>query len=348
MKVIDLRSDTVTQPTLEMRDAMAQAPVGDDVYGEDPTVNKLEELAAQIMGKEAAIFVASGSMGNLVALLAHCGRADEVILGDYCHIAQWEQAGIAGLGGIFPRLVPNLADGRLALADIEQAISIANDDHCAATKLICLENSWNGMVLRPEYMRDVRELADEYSLSIHLDGARIFNAAHALATKPNKIASYVDSLQFCLSKGLSAPVGSMVCGTREFIAKVRRARKLVGGGMRQAGILAAAGIVALKKMVDRLGEDHETAALLAGKIADLPGLTVEVDRVETNMVFFNVAIPGLTNEQFCNQLSKAGLLAGVDPRLGIRAVTHYGIDAHDVNDAAEMIKSCLVSQAALA
>lgn len=347
MKVIDLRSDTVTLPTQEMRHAMAEAPVGDDVYGEDPTVNKLEELAAQIMGKEAALFVSSGTMGNLIALLSHCSRGDEAIIGDGSHIAIHEQAGISALAGVFPRMVPNLADGRLALADIERNIYRGNDDHFATTRLICLENTWNGMVLPLDYMRDVRELADEYDLHVHLDGARIFNAALALGVKPNKAASYADTVTFCLSKGLAAPVGSVLCGKKEFIAKARRARKLLGGGMRQVGILAAAGIVALKKMVERLADDHANAAKFARLLADIPGLTVEADRVQTNMVFFSVNTPGTTNAAFCAELRKLGLIVG-EESLGIRAVMHHGIDEKDVEAAAGIVKSAILQRAALA
>ena len=265
MKVIDLRSDTVTKPTPEMREAMYRAEVGDDVYGEDPTVNRLEAMAAQRMGKEAALFVASGTMGNLVALLTHCGRGDEVILGDRSHSFLFEQGGMAALGGITPWPVPNQPDGTMRLEDIERAIR-GDNVHFPRTRLICLENTHNmcnGAPLTAEYTAQVAELAHARGLRVHVDGARIFNAAAALNVGVQELVQEVDSVTFCLSKGLCAPVGSVLCGSADFVAEARRARKVVGGGMRQAGILAAAGIVALEQIADRMGEDHTRARRLA-------------------------------------------------------------------------------------
>ena len=251
MRVVDLRSDTLTRPTPAMSRAMAEADVGDDVFGEDPTVNQLEQLAADRMGKEAALFVASGTMGNLVSLLAHCGRGEEIILGSFAHTFYFEQGGSAAVGGIHPRTLPNQPDGTLTLSDIEGAIRPDNV-HFPRTRLIVLENTHNlcgGHPLDIDYMKAVGDVARRHSLKIHVDGARFFNAAVALGVPAAKLAADADSVSFCLSKGLAAPVGSVVCGNRDFIAEARRARKILGGGMRQAGVLAAAGIVALNEMV---------------------------------------------------------------------------------------------------
>ena len=265
MNNIDLRSDTVTQPTPEMREAMAKAVVGDDVYGEDPTVNKLQELAAKIMGKEAGLFIPSGTMGNLSAMLAHCQRGDEVILGNKSHTFLFEAGGISALGGVHSCQLPNQPDGSIKLDDIRNAIR-SDDPHNPITRLIALENTHNrcgGTYQIPAYTREVCDFAHQHGLAVHLDGARIFNAAIACGVSVKEMVSHVDSVTFCLSKGLCAPVGSILCGSREFIRQAHRIRKQLGGGMRQAGILAAAGIVALEHMVDRLIEDHIHARKLA-------------------------------------------------------------------------------------
>ena len=267
--MIDLRSDTVTKPTPAMREAMASAEVGDDVYGEDPTVNRLEALAAEKMGKEAGLFVTSGTMGNLVAVLAHCRRGDEVIMGHLGHTFLFEGGGVSALGGVHPHTVFNQPDGTLALDDIENAIRPDNV-HFPISRLVILENTHNrcgGVPLSQEYTDQVGDLAHRYGMSLHLDGARIFNAAVAAGVKAASLAEAADSVTFCLSKGLCAPVGSVLCGSMEFIQTARRIRKQVGGGMRQAGILAAAGILALENMVDRLSEDHRRARELAGQLA---------------------------------------------------------------------------------
>lgn len=291
MNIVDLRSDTVTLPTAEMRQAMAQAEVGDDVYGEDPTINQLQELAAAKMGKEAALFVASGTMGNLAAVLAHCERGDEVIMGHLGHTFLFEGGGISALGGVHPHTIPNQADGTLELNDIQAAIR-TSDVHQPITRLVILENTHNrcgGAPISLEYTRQVSALVKERGLKLHIDGARIFNAAVALGVPASQLAAEADSVTFCLSKGLCAPAGSLLCGSEAFIARARRIRKQLGGGMRQAGILAAAGIVALEKMVERLAEDHQRAEMLAQGLAAVPGLAVRPSPLRTNMVFVSLA-----------------------------------------------------------
>ena len=333
MKVVDLRSDTLTRPTAEMSRAMAEADVGDDVFGEDPTVNKLEELAADRMGKEAALFVASGTMGNLVSLLAHCGRGEEIILGSFAHTFYFEQGGSAAVGGIHPRTLPNQPDGTLLLADIEGAIRTDNV-HFPRTRLIVLENTHNlcgGYPLDIAYMQAVSDIARRHSLKIHVDGARFFNAAVALDVPAAELAADADSLSFCLSKGLGAPVGSVVCGSREFISEARRARKILGGGMRQAGVLAAAGIVALNEMVDRLADDHANARKLAEGLAQMPGVLVDPEQIRTNIVYFEVDRQDMTVEEVVKRLDESGArMLPVGPGR-IRAVTHYHISSEDID-----------------
>lgn len=327
MDFVDLRSDTVTQPTPEMREAMANAEVGDDVYGEDPTVNRLQEMAAQRMGKEAALFVPSGTMGNLAALLAHCQRGDEAILGDLSHPYLNEAGGLAALGGIQPFLVPNQEDGTISLEDIEGAIR-TDDPHHPISRLVALENSHNrcnGAVLSVEYIQQVGELTHARGLALHIDGARIFNAAVFLGMPASEIVKPADSITFCLSKGLSAPVGSLLCGSTEFIAKALRIRKQLGGGMRQAGILAAAGIVALEKMTERLSEDHQRAQRLAEALAAIPAL--EVYPQHTNILRFKIRQgAGLSPEELVDKLNAQGIRIGDGGPWGLRAVTHYWID----------------------
>src|SRR5262245_1525135 len=283
VRTIDLRSDTVTLPTPEMRRAIAEAPLGDDVYGEDPTINRLEAQAAARVGKEAAVLVASGTMGNFCALLAHCARGDEAIVGDQSHIYNSEAGGASVLGGIALHPVPTPPNAQLPLDALAAAIRDAGDSHAALTRLICLENTHNrcgGVVLAPEYMRSVHHFAREQGLMVHLDGARLFNAAVALGLEAREIAQHADSVMFCLSKGLAAPVGSILAGDAEFVARARRVRKLLGGGMRQAGIIAAAGIVALDQMVERLAEDHANARLLAEGLASFPQIGIDLATVQ--------------------------------------------------------------------
>jgi threonine aldolase len=271
---IDLRSDTVTKPTPAMLEAMATAPVGDDVYGEDPTVTRLEAIVAELAGKEAAVFVPSGTMGNLIAVLSHCGRGDEMILGDQSHIHFYEQGGTAALGGVHPRTLRNRADGTLDLREVEAAIR-GDNEHFPVTRLVCLETTQNrcgGVVLPLDYMDAAGELAHRHGLPLHVDGARLWNAAVQLGVSPARLLQGADSASLCLSKGLAAPVGSVVVGSAAFIRKVRRNRKVVGGGMRQAGVIAAAGIVAVTAMVERLADDHENARALARGLAEIEGL----------------------------------------------------------------------------
>ena len=311
MRVIDLRSDTVTLPTEAMREAVYRAELGDDVFGEDPAVNRLEETAAGLTGKEAGLLVPSGSMGNLVCLLAHCGRGEEVILGDQSHTFINEAGSMSAAGGLHPHTIPNQPDGTMRLEDIEAAI---RPDHprFPRTRLVCIENTHNscyGAPLTPEYTSSVAELARRHGLLLHLDGARLFNAAVALKVEPKELTREVDSLSFCLSKGLSAPVGSVVCGRRDFIAEARRSRKLLGGGMRQAGIIAAPGLVALEEMVDRLEEDHANARRLAEGINGIPGLSIETERIKTNNLYFNLATDRLTPEELLTRLGERGVNA---------------------------------------
>jgi threonine aldolase len=334
--VIDLRSDTVTHPTPEMRQAMFEAEVGDDVFSEDPTVNRLEEMAAERMGKEAAVFVASGTMGNLTALLAHCGRGDEAIVGEEAHVLHYEAGGAPGLGGIGLRTVPNDDHGMLDLDAVAAAIRLDNI-HMPRTAAVCLENTHNrcsGGVVTPEETDALCELAHRRGVAVHLDGARIFNAAVALGVPAARLTRNVDSVTFCLSKGLSAPVGSVVCGTKEFVDRARRARKMLGGGMRQAGVIAAAGIVALETMVDRLAEDHENARLLARGLASLPGISLDPDAIQTNIVIFDVP----DAPAFVRRLREVGVLATLPAPGRARMVTHYGITRADIEEALERIQ----------
>lgn len=332
---VDLRSDTVTRPTAAMRAAMADAEVGDDVFGDDPTVNRLEALAAARMGKAAAVFVPSGTMGNLAALLAWCARGEEVILGDQSHSFIFEAGGSAAVGGIHPRPLPNQADGTLDLAEIEAAIRPDNV-HFPITRLVCLENTHNrcgGTAFGPAYMAQVRQVADQHGLAVHLDGARLFNAAAAQGLDVADLARDAHSVTFCLSKALAAPVGSLLCGPTDFIARARRARKLLGGGLRQAGVLAAAGLVALETMVDRLPEDHAHAQRLAEGLATLPGIVLNPASVQTNIVIFELAPGNLSPEVFAAGLAERGVRLLPIGGGKLRAVTHYEVTAAGVAQA---------------
>jgi threonine aldolase len=317
-----------------MREAMFEAELGDDVYGEDPTVNRLERIAAERMGKEAALFVPSGTMGNLICMLSHCRRGDEAIMGHLAHMFLLEAGGSAVVGGIHPRTVPNQPDGTLDLDDVEGAIRNPNDAHFPRSRLICLENTHNrcgGVVLEPAYSAKVRTLADRHGLAIHLDGARIFNAAVALDVAPSELTRDADSVSFCLSKGLAAPVGSLVCGSEAFVQQARRQRKLLGGGMRQAGVLAAAGIVSLETMVDRLAEDHANAQRLAQGLAGLPGILLDPGKVSTNIVIFELAPTALSAPELAAGLEARGIKIHTISERRVRVLTHYGIEAEDVD-----------------
>ena len=344
MATIDMRSDTVTLPTPEMRRAIAEARIGDDVYSEDPTINRLEALAAEKVGKEAAVLVVSGTMGNLCALLAHSARGDEAIVGDESHIYNYEAGGASVLGGVVFHPIRNAPNGELPLGALAAAIRDPSDSHSAPTRLIGLENTHNrcgGVVLAPEYMRTVHHFAREQGLVVHLDGARLFNAAVALGLDAREIARHADSVMFCLSKGLSAPVGSILAGEGAFVARARRVRKLVGGGMRQAGIIAAAGIVALDQMVERLAEDHANARLLAEGLASFAQIAIDLAMVQTDIVIFELRDERWSAESFVRALAEGGLLVGGMGAGRIRAVTHYGIDAGDVEEALEIVRVVL-------
>ena len=332
MKIIDLRSDTVTLPTEKMRQAMYHTELGDDVYGEDPSTQRLERMAAEIMGKEAALLVSSGTMGNLICMLTHCARGEEVILGDASHMFLNEAGGMAALGGIQPHVIPNQPDGTLCLKDIEAAIR-GDNIHFPRTRLISIENTHNrcnGAALNSQYIESVAALARRYDLLVHLDGARIFNAAIALGVDVKELTQSVDTLILCLSKGLSSPVGSIVCGSKEFIARALRTRKLLGGGMRQSGIIAAPGTIALDEMIDRLSEDHRNARCLAEGIDQIPGLSINLERVQTNIIYFDLVSDKITTDMFMRQLEKKGIKFLATGKTRFRLVTHYGISAEDV------------------
>jgi len=344
MDIIDLRSDTVTQPTPEMRDAMANAVVGDDVYGEDPTVNRLEAEAAEMFGMEAGLFVTSGTQGNLIALLTHAPRGSEVIVGDKAHIVLYEQAGMSALGGIMPHTLPVQEDGTLLLNDIEQAIR-GDNDHFPRTKLITIENTQGtvgAVPLSPEYTGQVAELAHQHNLKFHIDGARIFNAATAYNVSPAEIIAGSDSMTFCLSKGLGAPAGSLLVGTKDFIKEARRMRKVLGGGMRQAGILASAGLIAIHKMSQRLHEDHENAVYLAEKLREVTG--VRVMSQNTSFVFFWLEEAAkLRPVEFCASMKDHNILLSPYPgyERKFRAVLHYWITRERIDEVIRAMKMVL-------
>ena len=326
MSVVDLRSDTVTKPTPAMRDAIARAPVGDDVFGDDPTVNALQDRMAAMLGKEAALFVASGTMSNLCALLAHCQRGDEALVGQLAHLYRYEGGGGAVLGGIQPQPLPQQADGTLALADIEAAIK-PDDSHFARTRLLCLENTWNGKVLPQAYLDAACALAHSKGLAAHLDGARLFNAVVASGTPVDRMVRGFDSVSVCLSKGLGAPAGSVLVGSRELIGRAHRVRKMLGGGMRQVGLLAAAGMHALDHHVERLADDHANARRLADGLARLAGL--RVTQPDNNIVFANVE-SGNTAALLAHLEAHGVLATGL---IGLRFVTHLGVDAAGIDRA---------------
>ena len=339
MKIIDLRSDTVTHPTDAMRRAMFEAEVGDDVFGEDPTINRLETMAAQKMGKEAALFTVSGTMSNLVAVLTHTRHGNEIILGSESHIFLNEVGGAAALGGVMVHTIPNDSDGRLTLADIENAIRDKNI-HYPETTLLCLENTQNrcgGAVLTQEYTQQAAALAHGHGMKVHLDGARIFNAAVALGIPAVELTGEVDSVGFCLSKGLSAPIGSVLCGSKEFIERARKKRKMLGGGMRQAGVIAAAGIVALETMIDRLAEDHANARKLAVGLAKIQGITLAKEKAPTNIVIFDLAQPFPVAE-FLMKLDSQGVKVVRFGNHRLRAVTHRMVSAADIDYALTQIE----------
>lgn len=339
---IDLRSDTVTLPTEEMREAMRNAEVGDDVYAEDPTVNRLEELAARKIGKESALFVASGTMGNLIAVLTHCQRGEEAILEEECHMYYYEVGGISALAGVIPKLVKS-HHGVPNPEEIKKKFREENI-HYPKTRLICLENTHNragGTIIPPKVMEEICRLGHQRGLYVHLDGARIFNAAIALKVNPTLLTKDVDTVMFCLSKGLSAPVGSILAGDKKFIQRALKYRKMLGGGMRQAGILAAAGIIALEKMIDRLEEDHQNARILGEGLAKIPGITVDLSTVQTNMVNLEIKKEDIDTYKFLNELFKYNILGSPRPPSKVRLVTHYGISKEDILTTIKAIKEIM-------
>lgn len=334
---IDLRSDTVTRPTASMRAAMAEAVVGDDQNCEDPTVNELECRSAEIMGKEAAVFVTSGVLGNLASMLAHGNRGEEIIVGDQSHILWYEGAGAAAVGGITPRTVATLPDGTLPLDQVEATIRQAGPGY-PPTAAIAIENTHNrcgGTVLPIDYLADLKSLASQNGLPVHMDGARVFNAAAALNVDVKEIARHADSVQFCFSKGLGAPVGSMVVGSVEFIARVRTHRKTLGGAMRQAGVIAAPALVALDEMIDRLPEDHARARALAETIAEYPAYRINLDSVQSNLVIFRTVKP---QDEVVAGLKQRGILASNMGAPGIRLVTHHHITDEDIAKTIDALK----------
>ncbi len=339
---VELRSDTFTLPTAAMLEAIVSAPLGDDVYAEDPTVRRLEELAAHTLGKAAGCFLPSGTMANLASIMAHCPRGSKVIVGAESDIYVYEAGGASVCGGIVYHPIVNQPDGSLDLADLAEAFPAdPNDPQFAAPALLCLENPQNqcgARILPMSYLAEVTEFARQRGLPIHLDGARLFNAALSLGVGPDEIAAHADSVQFCLSKGLGAPVGSMLVGSVTFIRRARRVRKMLGGGMRQSGVLAAAGIVALTNRA-RLGDDHESASQLAIGLADISGITV--DSAAMNMVFFRISIPGLDNQSFIAASQKRGVSLAELAHGQIRAVTHCGTSLEDVAYALDVIR-CIV------
>ncbi len=344
MKWIDLRSDTVTLPTPKMRKAMAEAELGDDVYGEDPTVNRLQALSAEMLGKDAGLFVPSGTMGNLIAVLTHCGRGDEVIMGDCAHTFLYEGGGISALGGVHPHIITNHPDGTLEISDIQDAVR-ADNIHFPKSKLLILENTHNrcgGVSIPREYMLEAAETAHERGLSVHLDGARIFNAAVDQGIPVKGLTDMVDSVTFCLSKGLCAPVGSVLCGSGDFIQEALRVRKQLGGGMRQVGVLAAAGIVALEEMVDRLIEDHQRAQMLAEALASISGVSLDKGSPNTNMVYIELD-PSLrlSAEKVAERLKEQGILAGITGPRHFRLVCHYWISDQDIPKIALAMKTAV-------
>ena len=337
MRYIDLRSDTVTMPTDEMRKAMAEALVGDDVYGDDPTINKLEELAARMVGKEAALFVPSGTMGNQLAIMSHTSYGDEIIVGANSHIVVHEVGAAARLSGVSYAIVDN-PDDRIYAEDVIRKIR-TDDIHHPKTGLVCLENALaNGTVVPLDIMKDAYEAAKANGIPVHTDGARLFNAATALGVDASEIAKYTDSVMFCLSKGLCAPVGSMLAGSKEFINKARRMRKLLGGGMRQAGILAAAGIIALEKMTKRLHEDHENIKYMAEKLLEMPEISLKPENVQIDMVYFDIVKEGFDAAAFTDYLFNNGVKINNDWPLEFRYVAHNDISREDIDKVIGLMK----------
>ena len=344
-KIIDFRSDTVTLPTDEMLNGFSTAHLGDDVFEEDPTVNQLEKLAADLTGKQSALFVPSGTMGNLISGLVHCCRGDEAIIGSQSHMFLYEAGGLSALGGIFPHVLENNPDGTIDINLIKQARR-ADNVHFPKTRLICLENTHNmcfGTPLSAGYMKEVYEFAEENNLKVHLDGARIFNASVALGIDIKELTCFCHSISLCLSKGLCAPVGSMICSTKEFIYEARRCRKMLGGGMRQAGVIASAGIIAMKDMKNRLVEDHENAKFLAKGLETIDGIGIDAERVSTNILYFNVSA-NHDPEKFVSELEDNGIRIMHRGENEFRMVTHKDINSNDIEESIKFIKKMMINR----
>ena len=342
--MIDLRSDTVTLPSKEMKQFMFNAPLGDDVYGDDPTINELEEKASNLFGKEDAIFVPSGTMANLISVLSHCNRGDEILLGNKSHIFVYEAGGTSVFGGIHSHQLNNNDDGTIDLNDIINGIRNEKDSHHPVSKLLCLENTHNicyGIPIKENYFNQVKKILNKHNLKLHIDGARIFNAAIALKTTVKKLAKNADSISCCLSKGLAAPAGSLIMGSKQFIYTARRLRKALGGGMRQTGILAAAGIYSLKNMIKRLEEDHNNAKLLAKGLAQIEEIKIELTKVYTNIIFFHLKKCNITDKEFISELIKNNIKIDSKGNRKFRIVTHYGFEKNDVETVINTIKLIL-------
>lgn len=341
IRFIDLRSDTVTMQPDIMREAMFKATVGDDVYGDDPTVKELEELSAKMVGKEAALFVPSGTFGNQLALFTHCPRGSEVILGDSCHIVAHEVGAASVIAGVQLRTVES-SDGVMSVRDVERKIRVGYDIHFPETSLICVENAHSGgKVIPTENMKEIYHLAKKHNIPVHLDGARVFNAATSLGVDVQEITKYCDSIMFCLSKGLCAPVGSILAGTKEFIDIARKKRKLMGGGLRQAGFLAAAGLISLKDMTKRLDIDHKNALIMAKELSNLPEVKVNLDNVEINMVFFKILSEGIDSEKLVNFMKENNVKINPPENGEMRFVTHYWVTEEDVHFVVSLMKKFL-------
>ena len=340
MRYIDLRSDTVTNPTDEMREAMFKAAVGDDVYGDDPTVKELEEYSAKLLGKEAGLFVPSGTFGNQLCLMTHCKRGDEVILGEDSHIVMHEVGASSVIAGVQLRAILS-NKGELSPKDVSSRIRM-DDIHFPTTGLICMENAHsNGRVLSINNMSEIYDIGQKHNIPVHLDGARLFNAAAYLKVSPEEVASYCDSVTFCLSKGLCAPVGSIVAGSHDFIEKARKGRKLMGGGLRQSGILAAAGLVALKSMREKLLIDHENALFLATELNNIAGIKANIEDIHINMVFFDMSETNYDTSKLVEEFLQRGIKINGEENGEMRFVTNYWVSREDINYVVKTLKELL-------
>ena len=342
--MIDLRSDTVTLPSKKMMDFILNAPLGDDVYGEDPSINHLQDQVSDIFNKEASLFVPSGTMANLISVLAHCNRGEEILLGDKSHIFYYEAGGVSAFGGIHSHQLPNNDDGTIDINDIKNNIRKPDNDHFPKTSLLCLENTHNfcyGSPIGMEYLNNIKALLNNYNVKLHLDGARIFNASVALRIPVSELASNADSISCCLSKGLSAPVGSLVVGNKNFIAKAKKIRKALGGGMRQAGLLAAAGTFSLDNMINRLEEDHKNALEIAEKLSEIKNLSIDIKKVKTNIIFIHLKSSKTSDEKFLDMLNKNNIKIDYKGNRKFRLVTHCGFNRSEIDTVAIAIENIL-------